>query len=565
MKRLLLLSFLIFQIFATVSANSFYVSSAALATGTGSFNAPWQFQIALNHPSALKPGDTVWLKGGIYKNNFDAQTSFSCKTNGTANAPIIFRNYNNERAIIDGNNTYSLYASLGTCSYTWFWGIEVTNTLTTSRNVTIGGAVTCTAENMKFINMKVHDTGSGLDCWKTAKNSETYGCIIYNIGNNLNNNGNWEGHGHGMYLQNDTFGTKLIHNNIVFSTYGYGIKIWQTTTTAPLGNFDVQRNIVFNGGAASENLGGVGNNSRTHNFFVVANGVNNPVVNSVFKHNYTYSGLNIPRPPVNAFGLNYGVKNMVLDSNVLVCQLRLGLNNTPVFDASVKGNKIIGGIPAVYGVPLWGFLQTDYPINSYSADLPTNGLDYYVIPNKYEPNRAHLAIYNWDSADVVQINIASLGFIKGDILKLTNAMDMDSDTVNLTYDGSGKINVNMKTHTAVKANASNQTPASQFPKFGAFILQKTGFNSNTGNNSYLFPSYWKISPNPNNGAFTISNASNLQNVNIYNALGQKVYSILNENVSPQIDVNISTMPNGMYTLQIESNGKWHTTKIILNK
>jgi hypothetical protein len=176
-----------------------------------------------------------------------------------------------------------------------------------------------------------------------------------------------------------------------------------------------------------------------------------------------------------------------------------------------------------------------------------------------------LAIYNWDSADVVQINIASLGFIKGDILKLTNAMDMDSDTVNLTYDGSGKINVNMKTHTAVKANASNQTPASQFPKFGAFILQKTGFNSNTGNNSYLFPSYWKISPNPNNGAFTISNASNLQNVNIYNALGQKVYSILNENVSPQIDVNISTMPNGMYTLQIESNGKWHTTKIILNK
>jgi hypothetical protein len=60
MKRLLLLSFLIFQIFATVSANSFYVSSAALATGTGSFNAPWQFQIALNHPSALKPGDTVW-------------------------------------------------------------------------------------------------------------------------------------------------------------------------------------------------------------------------------------------------------------------------------------------------------------------------------------------------------------------------------------------------------------------------------------------------------------------------------------------------------------------------
>lgn len=69
-----------------------------------------------------------------------------------------------------------------------------------------------------------------------------------------------------MYLQNDTFGTKLIHNNIVFNTFGNGIKIWQTTTTAPIGNFDIRNNILFNGGSASENLGGVGNNSRTHNF-----------------------------------------------------------------------------------------------------------------------------------------------------------------------------------------------------------------------------------------------------------------------------------------------------------
>lgn len=563
MKKLLLF-LLLFPFFNLVYAKSFYVSSNATAGGTGTFANPWQFQIALNHPAALQPGDTVWLRGGVYTNAFDAQTSFSCKTNGTANAPIIFRNYNNESAIIDGNSTYSLYAGLGTCSYTWFWGIEVTNTLTTSRNVTIGGAVTCTAENMKFINMKVHDTGSGLDCWKTAKNSETYGCIIYHIGNNLNNNGNLEGHGHGMYLQNDTFGTKLIHNNIVFSTYGYGIKIWQTTTTAALGNFDVQRNIVFNSGAASENMGGVGNNSRTHNFFVVANGANNPVVNSVFKHNYTYAGINTPRPPVNAFGLNYGVKNMILDSNVLTCQTRLGLNNTPIFEASVKGNKIIGGIPAVYGVPLWGFLQTDYPNNSYSADIPTNGLDYYVIPNKYEPNRAHLAVYNWDSADVVQINIASLGFVKGDILRLTNVMDMNADTASLIYNGSGKINVNMKTHSSVKALASTQNPASQFPKFGAFVLQKSGFDPNTSGISLLTEIEWTISPNPNNGTFSISKAAAIENVILYNSIGQNVYSIINSNSEQKLQIDITSFPKGIYTIKIESNGNSRTAKIILN-
>ena len=269
--------FLIIMRSLSLTAGSFYVSPNALLSGDGGFNNPWTFQTALNHPSALMPGDTVWLKGGVYTNIYDSQTSFNCFTKGTIDKPIIFRNYNNERATLDGQQLYSLYVALGNSHYTWFWGIEVTNSFSTDRDHDIPGGITCTAENIKFINMIVHDTGSGIDTWKTAKNTETYGCIIYHIGNNLNNNGNLEGHGHGMYLQNDTIGTKSIHNNIIFSTYGYGMKVWQTTTTSALGNFDIQNNIIFNGGAASENLGGVGNNYRTHNFFVVSNSVGNPV------------------------------------------------------------------------------------------------------------------------------------------------------------------------------------------------------------------------------------------------------------------------------------------------
>ena len=73
-------------------STSFYVSDAAKMTGDGSFNNPWNLQKAFDHPAALKPGDTVWIRGGIYRNDYDAQTSFNCKTNGTSNAPIIFRN-----------------------------------------------------------------------------------------------------------------------------------------------------------------------------------------------------------------------------------------------------------------------------------------------------------------------------------------------------------------------------------------------------------------------------------------------------------------------------------------
>ncbi len=109
------LQFLFVFVISLLDANaaSFYVSSTATAFGIGSFNDPWQLQVALNHPAALLPGDTVWLRGGVYTNAFDAQTSFSCRTHGTADAPIIFRNYKDERATIDGTLLYSLYLGLG--------------------------------------------------------------------------------------------------------------------------------------------------------------------------------------------------------------------------------------------------------------------------------------------------------------------------------------------------------------------------------------------------------------------------------------------------------------------
>lgn len=544
-------------------AGSFYVSSTALSTGSGSISNPWQLQTALNHPPALKAGDTVWILGGVYTNSFDAQTSFSCRTNGTASAPIIFRNYNNERVTIDGQQTYSLYFNLGSCSYTWFWGIEVTNSYSTDRNHDIGGSITCTAENIKLINMIVHDMGSGMESWKTAKNAEIYGCLIYHIGNNLNNNGNMEGHGHGMYLQNDTVGTKIIHDNIVFSTYGYGIKVWQTTTTSALGNFDIQRNIVFNGGAASENLGGVGNNSRTHNFFVVANGVNNPVYNTVIKHNYTYSGINTPRPPVNAFGLNYGVKNMILDSNYLTCQTRLGLNNTPIFDASVKGNTIIGGISAVYGVYLWGFAQTDYTQNTYIQDIPTKGLEYFVIPNKYEKGRAHIAIYNWDSVESVQINISNSGLKEGEQYELINAMDYYNDTIIGTYTPNGIITVPMAGHTFAQAVGSKQIPFSQFPKFGAFVLRKKAIQQPNGISENTTTPHLTITPNPSTGIFSINNAGDITSSVIFNILGEKVYEFDSSTYQTRYEIDLSSLPKGIYFLRFIKGNTLQATKIII--
>ncbi|MBK8956788.1 MAG: hypothetical protein IPM34_14720 [Saprospiraceae bacterium] len=534
MKKILALIIASVTISSCLAGSHYYVSPFASGQGDGSVLFPWTLQQAFNAPPELNnPSDTiwVWLREGVYTNSFNAQTSFSCFTHGKENTPIIFRNYNHERVVIDGQLPYTITMSLGNCSYTWLWGLEITNSSIADRdhpNSDRTGNVYCTAENMKFINLLVHDLGSGLDVWKSAKNTEIYGCIIYNIGNNNYNNGNWEGHGHGMYLQNDTVGMKKIHNNIIFNTYGYGMKIWQTTATAALGNFDIRHNVIFNGGAASENLGGVGNNSRTHNFFVVSNSPGNPILNTTIKHNYTFSGTNTPRPPVNAFGLNYGVRNFVLDSNYFTGQLRLGYNNTPVFDAAVTGNKICAGIPPSYGYYLWGFTNSDFPNNSYYAGPDYSGIEYFILPNKYDPNLAHLVIYNWDSSSIVNIRIKSSEFRAGEVVEVINAMNYYDDKTIDTISGNGELNISMLDRKAASIIGSSQNPNVQFPVFGTFVIRKTGKSiiTNTRNVSE-FDDKIVILPNPCSETATIKfeNLPIHLSVQILNPLGKVLFNL----------------------------------------
>jgi hypothetical protein len=578
MKKILI-SILFTALIITKSfASSYYVSATATGTGDGSFTNPWQLQQALNSPPAItNPNDTIWiwLRGGVYTNTFNSQTSFSCFTKGKASAPIIFRNYKNERATIDSDKNYTMAFSLGNCSYTWIWGIEVLNSDTLDRdhrNINRLGNIYCTAENIKFINLIIHDMGSGLDLWKTSSNSEAYGCLIYNIGNNLRNGTNWEGHGHGMYLQNDTVGTKKIHNNIIFSTYGYGMKVWQTTNSDALGNFDIQKNIIFNGGSASENLGGVGNNSRTHNFFVVSNGVNNPIRNTVIKHNYTFSGTNTPRPPVNAFGLNYGVTNMILDSNFITCQTRLGFNNTPVFSASFKGNKIIGGIPAFYGYYLWRFTNADYPQNTFLPLQPISGLDYIIFPNEYDKKLANIAIYNWAGENTVQLNVSNTSMKTGDIYELVNVMDYYNDIITDTLEAHGIITVPMTGHTIAPIIGSNKSPVSQFPEFGSFIIRKIGSLPSTNNISHINENnVINVFPNPNQGLFKA--IINVTQPGLYELtltdINGKVAKLMKTSFfkagTQEIELDIKNFSDGVYILKIFNQNSTIQGKFMLYK
>src|SRR5437773_4960262 len=76
-------------------ANQFYVSPTGSGSSSGTISSPWDLQTALNHPVAVKPGDTIWLRAGVYAHLPQGVSTgnegyiFISKLAGTAVQPII--------------------------------------------------------------------------------------------------------------------------------------------------------------------------------------------------------------------------------------------------------------------------------------------------------------------------------------------------------------------------------------------------------------------------------------------------------------------------------------------
>ena len=77
---------------AFAMATDFYVAPNASSSGNGSLNSPWKLQTALDQPSSVHAGDTIWLRGGTYVGHFTSNL------NGTSSNAIVVRQYAGERA-----------------------------------------------------------------------------------------------------------------------------------------------------------------------------------------------------------------------------------------------------------------------------------------------------------------------------------------------------------------------------------------------------------------------------------------------------------------------------------
>lgn len=388
LRRLLLLSGVLLSLRAQCRGAEFYVSPSGTPAGDGSLENPWSLAVALAAPPAVRPGDTIWLRGGTYRGTFES------RLNGSAESPIVVRQFPGERATLDGGNSGFVSILSVSGSYTWYQGFEITSTdpvrvsaQTGSSPTDIGrggGVATVqdpgTGAGLKFINLVVHDTAGGFGLWREATDLEVSGCLVYNNG--------WlapdRGHGHGFYVQNLT-GTKRITDNLIFANFSHGIQAYGSEA-ADLDNITIQGNTIFDNGLAPE---------YERNVLVGGGSVaRNPqiVQNILFYPGATGQNLNVGYDPYGA-----GSVGAVITGNYVVNGVNLfSALNTAV---TMTGNSFFS--------PTDASIQTRFPTNVYSMSPPAAPA-VFIRRNAYEAGRANITVVNWGGAAAVPVDIGTI-------------------------------------------------------------------------------------------------------------------------------------------------------------
>lgn len=353
---------------------SYHVSPTGNASGTGTLSRPWDLATALRGASGkIQPGDTVWLHGGRYRG------AFRTSLRGQDERPIVFRQAEGERATIDG----TLRAE---GAYLWFWGFEITQ----SSPQTYG--LEARTNYGKFINLVIHDAGTmGVSFWTPGENAELYGCIVYR-------NGTHENLDHGVYVHNER-GTKLLADNVFFENLAYGIHAYATSRNQPQRNIHVVGNISFNNGTISRRYPAKGN--------IIMGG------------DVPMSGILV-------------IDNLLFFPGAHGENLRLGYGRVVNSDVVARGNFMWGGDAALVvgegtwttmrvenntfggarklvraiGLALWPAVERANVYYESPRTLPAPAV--FVRPNRYEPGRAHIAIYNLRSLPSVNVSLAKV-------------------------------------------------------------------------------------------------------------------------------------------------------------
>lgn len=432
-----------------VRAADWHVAPEGTADGDGSEAAPWDVATAFAHPATVMPGDTIWLHGESYP-IVGALTGVLA---GTAEQPIVMRAIAGDRVTLDtgdsGENRIFIEGA-----YAWYWGFEVMssaedrwaddgNAADRGYSIDAGGGGN---PGIKLINLVVHDTQGAIGFWSgLTESSEVYGCLIYFNGYDAED----RGHGHAIYTQN-VEGPKILRDNVMFGQYSHGIHAY--TEGGQINDFVMEGNISFENGVISTISG------RTRNLLIGGAPV---AEDPQLRENFGWFDRSAGEGTSCDIGYGSGTSNAIAEGNVCVGGNAFRVDGAPV---SIAGNTFVG---AVEGLDVDAF-----PDNELFPDASPSGALSFVRVNAYDPERAHVVVYNWDLAETVEVDLSPL-LGAGDGYELRDVQNYYGDPV-LVGEYEGPVGISMTTAGVASVIG---TPATAYvhtsAEFGAFVLVRT--------------------------------------------------------------------------------------------
>jgi hypothetical protein len=478
-----------FLLTAQAQAADLHVGPNGTASGPGTEKKPFDLVTAFSE-SVGKPGDTFWLHEGVYPIG-----KLETKIHGAPGQPITFRQMPGERAQLVGSLT--LWDSIG---YVIFRDFELYSgeTQRVSRQTGVGfnptdlpkfsGGFEVYAPNFSFINLVVHDTvRSAFYTSAEATNTLIYGCLVYNTGWISPDNAE----GHSFYLQ----GAGEISDCIALNTTGVNFHLYANGDGCWLRNVTVDGNVAFGAGTLQQVrpsrdwIVGVDSPSVAADNIVLRNNMGFPTGNPI-----ALAQVQLGRENVNGTILlssNYWPQGIVLNnwSNATISgNVIAPRNSDPAVDLQQNLTKITAQWNSNYytrspngerfraGSKNSSFADwkknAGYDSDSSCSAGQLSGTKVFVRPNRYEPGRANIAIYNWDNSDTVMVDIRNVLDV-GAAYEVRNAQDFFATPVLTgTFDGQ-PLKLPMTGLSVAKPMADLRTPAPTGPTFNVFVLLPT--------------------------------------------------------------------------------------------
>lgn len=373
------------------------------------------------------------------------------------------------------------------------------------------------APNCKIINTVVHDTYQGITFWSQSTDSEVYGNILYNNGEEAPD----RGHGHGIYTQNTT-GRKVIQDNIIFGNFGgFGVHVYGTSA-ATLRGYSLIGNVQFldrwlvGGNAPADDITISDNYLYGYGFELGYGNQDNGTAKLI--DNYSYAG--VPADikwwkqltmTGNRFyhnGDSQGA-DLILTQPVgssVLSQYQIN-NNRYIFGKSFMDVPFYintSGASTPYSFLQWKALGFDAggswsgATAASTSIVKPSGLDIFYRANKYEAGRANVVIYNYNNASSVSVDLSKTGLTAGQSFEIRNGQNYNAAPVaSGTYNGQS-VTVNL-TGLRIAQPSGNSTfyNSETCPQFCVLVVTpKTAASSAPSTSSVPAPTAPAPTPTP---------------------------------------------------------------------